>query len=251
MVFRDDLLKYTNELLQIDRFRDYMPNGLQVEGRDEIRSIACAVTASHEAVEAAAAMGADTLLVHHGYFWQGEDQRIIGMKRRRLALLLSHNINLLAYHLPLDAHAVYGNNVQLARVLGIEVRGSFGPEPGLALHGELSAPMEGADFADHVARCLGRTPLHVFGGDARPVRRIGWCSGAAQKYIEAAAAQGLDAYLSGEASEQTFYIARETGIQFFGAGHHATERYGVAALGGHLADKYRLAHGVIEIANPI
>lgn len=251
MVRRDELVRYTDELLQIDRFRDYAPNGLQVEGRDEVRVLASAVTASLEAVEAAAALGADALLVHHGYFWQGEEAAVVGMKRRRLAMLLGQDINLLAYHLPLDAHEVYGNNVQLARVLGIQVQGGFGPEPGLALHGELPAPMEGTEFARHISRCLGREPLHLADRGARPIRRIGWCTGAAQKYIDEAARLGLDAYLSGEASEQTFHVAQEMGIHFFAAGHHATERYGVMALGEHLAGKYGLEHRSIEIANPI
>jgi dinuclear metal center YbgI/SA1388 family protein len=251
MVRRDELLKYTNELLQIERFRDYAPNGLQVEGCDEIRVLASAVTASYAAVEAAAAMGAHSLLVHHGYFWRGEEPAVIGMRRRRLALLLANDINLLAYHLPLDAHADYGNNVQLARILSIQIKGSFGPEPGLALHGELDAPLTGVEFARHVGRCLGREPLHVAKNAGGPIRRIGWCTGAAQNYIEAAAQLGLDAYLSGEVSEQTFHTAQETGVQFFCAGHHATERYGVMALGEYLASKFGLDHQFVEIPNPI
>jgi dinuclear metal center YbgI/SA1388 family protein len=251
MVRRNELLKYTNELLQSERFRDYAPNGLQVEGYDEIRLLASAVTASYAAVEAAVAMGAHALLVHHGYFWRGEQAAITGMKQRRLALLLANRINLLAYHLPLDAHEVYGNNAQLARVLGIQIKGSFGPEPGLAYHGELTAPMDGVEFARHVAHCLGRAPLHVAGKAPRTIHRIGWCTGAAQSYLEAAAQLGLDAYLSGEVSEQTFHIVQETGVQFFSAGHYATERYGVIALGEHLAKKYGLDHRFIEIANPI
>ncbi len=251
MVRRDELVGYVNELLQVDGFRDYAPNGLQVEGRDEIRRLATAVTASYAAMEAAAAMGADALLVHHGFFWQGEEPRVVGMKRRRLALLLGQDINLLAYHLPLDAHPDYGNNAQLARVLGIRIQGRFGPEPALAVHGELPAPMEGEEFARHIARCLGREPLHVAGKGAGAIRRIGWCTGAAQKFIEDAALLGLDAYLSGEASEQTFHAAQEMGIHFFGAGHHATERYGVMALGEHLSSKYSLEHQIIDEANPI
>jgi dinuclear metal center YbgI/SA1388 family protein len=251
MVKRKELVAYTNQLLQIERFRDYAPNGLQVEGREEIRVLASAVTASYGALQEAAVMGADALLVHHGYFWQGEDVAVVGMRRRRLALLLAHDINLLGYHLPLDAHGVYGNNVQLARVLGIQVQGSFGPEPAIALHGELAKPTAGTEFARAIARSLGREPLYVAAPDARPIRRIGWCTGAAQKYIEAAAEFGLDAYLSGEASEQTFHAAREMNIHFFAAGHHATERYGVIALGEHLAEKFILQHRIIEIANPI
>jgi dinuclear metal center YbgI/SA1388 family protein len=173
------------------------------------------------------------------------------MKRRRLALLLEHEINLLAYHLPLDAHETYGNNIQLARVLGLQVGGCFGPEPGIAWFGEPAKPLEGVEFARHVARCLGREPLHIAARDARTIRSIGWCTGAAQKYIEVAAEAGLDAYLSGEASEQNFHVAQEMNIHFFAAGHHATERYGVRALCDHLASHYQLQHHVIEIDNPI
>lgn len=251
MVQRDELVRYLHELLQVDRFCDYAPNGLQVEGRSEIRRLASAVSASQAAVEAAAAMGADALLVHHGYFWRNEDPRMVGMKRRRLVTLLAHDLNLFAYHLPLDAHERYGNNVQLARVLGLTVQGRFGPDPELALHGELPAPMSGLDFAAHVARCLGRPPLHLAGDGSALVRRIGWCTGAAQDYIDAAAALRLDAYLSGEASERTYHAALELNVQFFGAGHHATERYGVAALAAHLADRYDLYHRAVESGNPV
>lgn len=251
MVGRDELVGYLHEMLRVESFRDYAPNGLQVEGRGEIRRLATAVTASQAAVEAAVAIGADALLVHHGYFWRNEDPRVVGMKRRRLSALLAHDVNLLAYHLPLDAHEHYGNNVQLARVLGLEVRGRFGPDPQLALYGELSAPMTGAAFAGHIARCLGRPPLHLAVDGAATVQRIGWCTGAAQGYLEAAAALGLDAYLSGESSEQTFHLARECRIQFFGAGHHATERYGVLALAEHLAERFALEHRAIDIPNPI
>ena len=251
MVKRNELVAYTNELLQIDRFRDYAPNGLQVEGRDEIRILASAVSASFSAVEAALAAGADALLVHHGYFWQGEAPVVVGMKRRRLALLLEHDINLLAYHLPLDAHDIFGNNAQLAQVLGLQVSGRFGPEEGIAWHGKPVRTMGGEEFARHVARSLGREPLYIEARDARPIRRIGWCTGAAQKYTEAAAEAGLDAYLSGEASEQNFHVAQEMNIHFYAAGHHATERYGVRALCDHLASRYKLQHHIIEIANPI
>ena len=251
MVNRDELVAYINELLQIARFRDYTPNGLQVEGRDDIRVVASAVTASYRAVEEAVALGADALLVHHGYFWQGEAAPVVGMKRRRLALLLDNQINLLAYHLPLDAHELYGNNVQLARVLGLRIGGCFGPEPGLTWFGEPAQAMEGEEFAAHITRSLGREPLHIPAQDARPIRRIGWCTGAAQKYIVAAAEAGLDAYLTGEASEQNYHVAQELNIHFFAAGHHATERYGVRALCDHLASRWQLQHHVIDIANPI
>ncbi len=251
MVKRDELVTYTNELLQIDRFRDYAPNGLQVEGRDEVRVVASAVTASFSALEAAVSAGADALVVHHGYFWQGEAAAVVGMKRRRLALLLERDINLLAYHLPLDAHEVYGNNAQLAQLLNLKVIGCFGPDSGIAWFGELDTPLAGAQFAHQVADKLGREPLYVPARDARPIRRIGWCTGGAQKYLEAAAAAGLDAYITGEASEPNFHVAQEMNIHFFAAGHHATERYGVRALCDHLASHFNLTHRIIDIANPI
>lgn len=251
MVKRNEFVAYTNKLLQIERFSDFAPNGLQVEGREEIRNLASAVTASYSVVEEAVAKRADALLVHHGYFWQGESPVVVGMKRRRLALLLDHEINLLAYHLPLDAHATYGNNAQLAHVLGLRVSGNFGPEPAIAWFGELAQPLDGREFARLIARTLGRKPVHIAAKDARLVHRIGWCTGAAQKYILAAAEAGLDAYLSGEASEQTYHVAQEMNIHFYAAGHHATERYGVRALCDHLANHYSLSHHIIEIANPI
>lgn len=250
MVGRDELATYLDGLLEVARFDDAAPNGVQVEGAARIRTVMSGVTASRALIEAAAAAGVEALLVHHGYFWRGEDARIVGMKRARLALLLAHDINLYAYHLPLDAHADYGNNVQLARVLGLSVSGRFGPPPMLALHGETEMPLAADEFAERIAVALGRTPLFVSGG-AHPVRRVGWCTGAAQKWIDAAAAHGLDAFITGEASEHTVHVARERGIHFYAAGHHATERYGVAALGEHLAQRYGLRHLHVDLPNPV
>lgn len=246
-----ELIGYIDTLLDVGAFRDYCPNGLQVEGRPEVRRLVSGVTASLALVEAAIEKDADAVLVHHGYFWNGEDPRIIGMKRRRLKALLGADISLLAYHLPLDAHPELGNNAQLGRLLGLAIGGSFGPEekPNIALHGELAQPTDGAGFAQHVARVLGREPLYLPGG-AGTIRTVGWCSGGAQGLIAQAAALGLDAYLSGEVSEQTVHVARETGIHFFAAGHHATERYGPSALGGHLADRFGLVHEFVDIDNP-
>lgn len=204
MVRRDELLAYLDGLLDAGRFRDYAPNGLQVEGAATVTKLVSGVTASRALVEAAVTAGADALLVHHGYFWQGEDPRVVGMKKARLAPLLVHDINLFAYHLPLDAHDLYGNNVQLAAQLGITVSGRFGPEPALAMHGELAAPLSTDAFARHIERTLHRSPLCVSGGE-HVIRRVGWCTGAAQKYLEAAAALGLDAYISGEISEHTVH----------------------------------------------
>ncbi len=249
MVRREDLAAYLDSLLEVARFRDYAPNGLQVEGVDAITKLVSGVTASRALVEAAVAAGADALLVHHGYFWQGEDPRVVGMKKARLAPLLANGINLFAYHLPLDAHEVYGNNAQLAKKLGITVMGRFGPEPVLAQYGVLPAPLPVQAFARHIEAVLGRAPVCVSGSE-QPIRRVGWCTGAAQKYIEAAAAMGLDAYISGEISEHTVHIARELGIHFFAAGHHATERYGVAALGEHLARHFALDYAFFDLDNP-
>jgi len=210
------------------------------------------VTASMELVEAAIEAGADALLVHHGYFWKGEDARITGMKRSRLQRLLGTDTSLLAYHLPLDAHPEFGNNVQLARVLGFETAGTFGDDGGMQLgqHGMLPTPLDGAALADHIARRLGREPLYI-PGSRQAIKTLGWCTGAAQSYIEAAVELGLDAFISGEISEQTVHVARECGMHYFAAGHHATERYGARALGEHLAGKFGIRHAFIDVDNPV
>lgn len=246
---RNDLVAYLDEFLAAAAFRDYCPNGLQVEGCEHVNVIVTGVTASADLVEAAARAGADAVLVHHGYFWKGEDPRITGLRRRRIAALLAHDINLIAYHLPLDAHPEVGNNAALARRLGIAVEGRFG-EQDIGAYGVLAQPLTLAEFASRVGACLERPPLTLGAAD-RPVQRVAWCTGAAQGYFEQAAALGVDVYLSGEVSEQTFHFARESGIAYVAAGHHATERYGVQALGEHLAARYGLTHRYIELANPV
>ncbi|MEJ2345104.1 MAG: Nif3-like dinuclear metal center hexameric protein [Gammaproteobacteria bacterium] len=252
MVALRELVDYTDALLNAPAFQDYCPNGLQVEGGEQVRSLVAGVTASQALVDAAVQAGADALLVHHGYFWKGEHPAVTGMKRRRLKALLDHGISLLAYHLPLDAHPVYGNNAQLAARLGLAFEGRFGTDERqqIAMKGVLSQPMDGATLARHIGAVLRREPLHIAGG-AETIRSIGWCTGAAQGYIERAAALGLDAYLSGEVSEPTVHAARELGIHYFAAGHHATERYGAEALGGHLAAHFGLAFRFIDIDNPV
>lgn len=252
MVGLIELVEYTNELLEIDQFQDYCPNGLQVEGRPEVEMLISGVTASQALVNAAVEAGAHALLVHHGYFWNGEDSRIIGMKRKRLGRLLAADISLLAYHLPLDAHPEYGNNRQLAKVLQFQVNGGLVQtgSKDIGLHGSLDTPMPAGEFIGYLSARLGREPLHI-PGSADQIKTIAWCTGAAQNYIEAAADLKLDAFLSGEASEQTVHVARERGIHFFAAGHHATERYGVCALGDHLAAHFGLNHRFIDIDNPV
>lgn len=251
MVDRASLLAYCDTVLQPAQFQDYCPNGLQVAGRNDIHRIVSGVTANQALLEAALAEKADLVLVHHGYFWRGEDPCVTGIARHRLKLLLTHDINLLAYHLPLDAHPTLGNNQQLAGVLGITPTGQFsaGETPALGWLGTVDTPLEGAAFAASIASRLGRVPLHI-PGSANPVQRIAWCTGGAQDFITAAASAGVDAYLTGEVSERTVNIARELGLHFYACGHHATERYGVKALGEHLAAEFGLAHQFVDIDNP-
>lgn len=252
MVELSELVRFTDDVLEVDRFTDYCPNGLQVEGRAQVNRLVSGVTASRALIDAAVAAQADALLVHHGYFWRGEDARIIGMKRQRLAELLQNDMSLLAYHLPLDVHPLYGNNAQLGERLELTVEGRFAPEgdTGIGLYGHLPAAMTAQAFAQHIGSVLGRAPLHVAGG-TEEIRTLAWCTGAAQGYIEEAADLGVDAYLSGEVSEQTVHVARERGLHYFAAGHHATERFGVQALGEFLARQLEIEHRFIDIDNPV
>lgn len=246
---RDELVSYLDGLLEPGRFRDYCPNGLQVEGRSEIRRVLAGVTASQALLDRAVEQGADAVLVHHGYFWKGEDGRITGMRRKRLGTLINHDISLIGYHLPLDAHPELGNNAQLAMRLGWVPEGRFGDQD-IAWMGCQRDPSDLSTLAQRVSSALGRAPL-VIGDANRPVRRIAWCSGGAQGYFEQAIALGADAYLSGEISEQTVHLARESGVAYLAAGHHATERYGVQALAGHLAGKFGLDCVFADIDNPV
>ncbi|MDD4928875.1 MAG: Nif3-like dinuclear metal center hexameric protein [Gallionella sp.] len=244
-----ELLNYNASLLKIDQFRDYSPNGMQVEGRPDVSRIATAVTASQSVIDEAVAWGADALLVHHGYFWRNEDACVAGIKKKRIAQLLKHDVSLLAYHLPLDAHAELGNNAQLGRLLGLAEQGRFG-EQSIACQGVLACPVTLAQFAHSVGQHLQRTP-QVFGEGEKLIRRVAWCSGGAQGYFEAAIAQGVDVFLTGEISEQVYHLAHETGVAFIAAGHHATERLGVQVLGEHLAEKFSLEHRFFDQDNPI
>jgi dinuclear metal center YbgI/SA1388 family protein len=251
MVQLKDLLNYSNNMLEIERFKDYCPNGLQIEGRAQIKKIISGVTASQALIDAAIKEKADLLLVHHGYFWKGEDERITGLKYQRIRSLIESGINLLAYHLPLDAHPLFGNNAKLAEILDLEIAGSFPfGNDAVGMYGHLKTPMSASDFSQKIAIILDREPLHI-GENSEEIQSIAWCSGAAQGYIEAAAELGVDAYLTGEISEQTVHIARESGVHFYAAGHHATERYGVQALGDHLASHFEIKHEFIDVLNPV
>ena len=240
------------QVLRPEQFKDYCPNGLQVEGKKEISKLVTGVTACQELITAAVEAGADALLVHHGYFWRGEDQSISGIKKTRIEALLEHDLSLFAYHLPLDVHREFGNNVQLAKVLGIEIDGELGKQNNhpIGLLGTISEDTNFESLKSLIADKLDRLPLAIK-GNSRPIRSIAWCTGAAQNYIELAVAAGVDAYITGEVSEPTVHIARESGIHFFSAGHHATERYGVQAIGGYLASKFGIDHQFIDIDNPV
>ena len=244
---RDHLQGEIDTYLDCARFTDYCPNGLQVEGRDEIARIVTGVTASLALIERAIALRADALLVHHGYFWRGEDLRIIRQKRKRLGLLLAADLNLFAYHLPLDAHGEVGNNVMLARRLGWSVQGRFGKQQLGCLGSAPQATI--GQLAQAIARDLGRTPL-VVGEANSPVGTLAWCTGGAQDWIEDAWAAGARTFVSGEISEPTAHFAREMGITYLACGHHATERDGIRALGDYLAAHYGLDHVFIDLDNP-
>lgn len=236
-----------NEKLRTADFHDYAPNGLQVEGRAQVRKILTGVTACQPLLDEAVRRQVDAVIVHHGYFWKNEDPRIIGMKYRRLQTLLRHDINLFAWHLPLDAHPELGNNAGLARLLGITDPQPIEP---LLISGVLPASFSGPQLAQHLAQALQRTPLWFGETGPAQIRRVAWCSGGGQSFIERAAAAGVDAFITGEVSEQTIHIARENGLHFYAAGHHATERSGVQALGDWLMREYGLDVTFVDIANP-
>jgi len=251
MVTRNQLLNHLEQCLQPSRFDDYAPNGLQVAGRDEINTLVTGVTACQALIDAAVALSADAILVHHGWFWRGEAAAVVGMKQRRLRTLLRHDINLIGYHLPLDDHPQLGNNAGLGAALGLlPATGRFG-KMDLGWYSELAIPLPASTLYQRIEQQLQRSPLHISAVDDRPLQRIGWCSGGADNYIEAAVALGLDAFISGEISEPVVHIARECGIDYFAAGHHATERFGVRALGAHLAQELGLSHHFVDIANPV
>ncbi|SEI40887.1 dinuclear metal center protein, YbgI/SA1388 family [Allopseudospirillum japonicum] len=248
----NELLVYLDELLQVHAFQDYCPNGLQVEGTRSVQHLVTGVTASQALLDAAIQIKADAILVHHGYFWKNESAPLVGMKGQRIRSLMQAGVHLLAYHLPLDAHPELGNNAQLARLFDWKITGPLYPQQShpIGFQGELAQPMTAAELSQQLAQGLKRKPLHIQ-GHTRSIRRLAWCSGAAQGALVDAAALDVDAYISGEISEPSVHLARELGIDYFAAGHHATERYGVQALGEHLAHQFGLQHTFIEIDNPV
>ena len=246
---REDLIRYLDELLEAVRFKDYCPNGLQVEGRANVLRIVAGVTASQALLDTAIARNADAILVHHGWFWRGEDGRVTGIRKARLQSLLRHDINLIGYHLPLDSHAEVGNNAQLAKRLGWTVEGRFG-EQDIGWQGRTSIPTRLSSLVQTITGELRREP-QVIGDPGRSISRIAWCSGGAQGLFEQAIALGVDAYLSGEISEPNVHLARESGVAYIAAGHHATERYGVQSLATHLAARFGLECEFVDIDNPV
>jgi dinuclear metal center YbgI/SA1388 family protein len=245
---RDELTDYLNEYLSVPAFSDYCPNGLQVEGKTDIRRLVTGVTASQRLIDEAIDRQADAILVHHGYFWKGEAAALTGIKRNRLAALLANNINLYAYHLPLDAHPDVGNNAQLARLMGWNVTGQI--DNSLVMLGEVEGDQTGASLRQQLTEALEFDVLHI-GESEDPIESIAWCTGAAQGFLQQAIDAGVDAFVSGEISEPTVHLARESGVHYFAAGHHATERGGPAALGLHLAQRFGVSVEFIDLPIPV
>jgi dinuclear metal center YbgI/SA1388 family protein len=249
---RDDILAFLDRELEISRFRDYGPIGLQVTGRDEVARVALAVSSTLEVFEAAALFEADLLLVHHGLFWDGDSRVVDDLLRRRLEVLFRAGMSLAAYHLPLDAHRELGNNAQLARVLGVAVEDWFMDDRGAAIaaRGRFLEPISLDELAARVEQETGRAPLALPGGPD-PIRSIGVCSGGAARGIRAAAALDLDAWLTGEPSEDSRALAAELGISFIAAGHYATETFGVRAVGRELEERFGVETTFVDVANPV
>jgi dinuclear metal center YbgI/SA1388 family protein len=246
-VSRSALLAAADGILQPERFKDYGPNGLQVEGRERVGKLVTGVTASLALIEAAIEAKADAILVHHGLFWRGQDGRVTGWMKQRLQRLLTHDVSLLAYHLPLDAQPVWGNNARIGQLMGWNCDAHFGDQQ---LGCMADAPFSDlAELVDQVSKTFGRAPV-VVGHHQRPIRRVAWCSGGAQSYFEDAIAAGADVFLTGELSEPQTHYARECGVVYVAAGHHATERYGVQAVGEALALQLGIEHQFIDIDNP-
>ncbi|MGP4123202.1 MAG: type 2 GTP cyclohydrolase I [Sodalis sp. (in: enterobacteria)] len=243
-----DLEQLINQKLNSSALEDYIPNGLQVEGRQEVKRIVTGVTACQALLDSVVAHSADAVIVHHGYFWKNEARVIGGIKRWRLKTLLANDINMYAWHLPLDIHPELGNNAQLAAVLDIQVTGILEP---LLPKGQFETCLTGEQLHLRLEKTLGRSVLHCGDGGPAQIKKLAWCSGAGQRFIELAAQAGMQAFISGEVSEQTVHIAREEGMHFYAAGHHATERGGIRALGEWLAQQYDFDVTFIDIPNPV
>ncbi|WP_158968844.1 Nif3-like dinuclear metal center hexameric protein [Paraglaciecola sp. L3A3] len=250
-VTRIQLLTFLNNLLKPDNIKDYCPNGLQVEGKQTISKLVTGVTASQALIDHAVSINADAILVHHGYFWKGEDPCITGMKKKRFAALLTNDINLFAYHLPIDIHSELGNNAQLAKLLDIvDVMPLEENNPNcVVMRGRFADGIKPEELTDKIFQQLGRAPLHE-PALKKQINTIAWCSGGGQNYIQQAAELGIDAYLTGEVSEQTIHTAREMNIHFYAAGHHATERYGAKAVGEHIQNELGIESVFVDIPNP-
>jgi len=250
---QNEFEQYLNKLLATESIKDYCPNGLQIQGQKHISKIVTGVTASKALIDQAITLQADTILVHHGYFWKNEPYVIRGIKHQRIKALLTHNINLFAYHLPIDVHPMLGNNAQLGKLLSIEnIQALTGCTPeGIVMQGELSSVLTAYEFTQIINNALNRTCLHIAPPSNKTISTVAWCTGGGQNYIELVAEHGIDAFITGEASEQTTHIAREMNIHFFAAGHHATERYGIKALGEHIHQALGLDVNFIDIDNPV
>jgi dinuclear metal center YbgI/SA1388 family protein len=250
-VNRGELEQFLASELQIARFRDYCPNGVQVEGRNEIKRIISGVTACQALLEEAVRLKADAILVHHGYFWRGEDMRVIGQKHKRLKILLENDISLFAYHLPLDMHPIVGNNAQLAKKLDLQMSSRFGEDDIIWMgNSQLESLKTVGDLANHIINKLGRAPMLI--GDANQLLgNIAWCTGAAQSMLGQAIDAGANVYISGEISEPTVHLARESNVAYLACGHHATERYGVQALGELIEKQFGIEHIYVDINNPV
>ena len=247
----NELEQYIQELLDIGRFQDYAPNGLQVEGRPEIQTIATAVSASLNVIEQAIEKGVDALLVHHGYFWKGESAQIRGIKKNRLSALIKSDMNLFAYHLPLDAYRPWGNNASIAQKLGANVTDvlPWNRQENLLWIGELPDAQSPSKFLEQLKALYGPQAVHVDVG-RHSIKRIAWCSGGAQDVMEEALVYPIDAFITGEFSERTYYLAKESNVHFYAIGHYASEKDGIFHLGQHLSHQFGLQHIFIDEPNP-
>ncbi|QBF84984.1 Nif3-like dinuclear metal center hexameric protein [Shewanella maritima] len=246
-----ELTQYLADYLQVDQYKDYAPNGLQVQGSEQITRIVTGVTACQALIDKAVEVNADAILVHHGFFWKSEPEVLTGMKYQRISALIKNDINLFGYHLPIDGHPQIGNNAQLASKIGVALpKIAESVKQNLLWHGELEQALAPQQLAKRLNETLAHKPLHI-GEAPELIKTVAWCTGGAQDYIDAAVELGVDAFISGEVSERTFHAAMEQNIHYFAAGHHATERYGIQALGEHLADKFGLEHQFIDIYNPV